>query len=101
MPRDSLMGPRDVDRMLEAAKAQEVRRQQEHQNLVRELKLTLEQPHKILRLNTTLCGLTTEGELKVLHIATPGGERFDVPLSSVALANIARAVGEIEGQEAA
>jgi hypothetical protein len=81
-------GQADILRRVGAqAKAQE--------QLVAVLQSTIQQPHTIRRVNVNMAAVIAEGDQRVLVIATPGGERIDIPLSEVACAELSRALSAL------
>lgn len=87
-----LNGSTPLDGMLRAAAEQ----QRMQQVLGEVMKQTLQNPQQMRRLNVSLVGVGDDGTYKVLMIATPTGERIDVPLAPAAITQIVRELGTVE-----
>ncbi len=81
MPMDRILNGGEVDRMLQHAKEQQQAQAQAQAQLQAVLEFTLKQPQKLTVLQLALVRVREEGQVKVLMISLPTGERIDVPLS--------------------
>lgn len=92
------MGPIDLpgaDDMLRQAQAQA----EAHQMLQNVLRAALQSPHEVRELRVSMIALADEDGKKTLLIATPTGERIDVPLSETMARGLLRGLMESDGAE--
>ena len=89
------LGPQ-VDQLLHAAQEQS----RGEQMLSAALDMAMNRPHTVHTLTIHKTGVRNEGPLKVLMVATVGGERYDIQVGSPAAIALARALMPVEEQAA-